>query len=83
MVFIVAFGFAFGVMWIVNQRSAQVRLIKERLASERKGPERAPEDELSLLRDEQLSEIPAIDMFLRLSSWVSKLQKMLRRRIRS
>jgi len=77
MVFIVVFGFAFGVMWLVNQRSAQARLIKERLASERKGPERAPEDELALLRDEQLSEIPAIDMLLRRSSRVSELQKML------
>jgi tight adherence protein B len=77
MVFIVVFGFAFGIMWLVNQRSAQARLIKERLASERKGPERAPEDELALLRDEQLSEIPAIDSLLRRSSWVSELQKML------
>ena len=77
MVFIVVGGFAFGVMWLVNQRSAQARLIKERLASERKGPERAPEDELALLRDEQLSEIPAIDMLLRRSSRVSELQKML------
>jgi tight adherence protein B len=77
MVFLVVAGFAFGVMWLVNQRSAQARLIKERLASERKGPERAPEDELALLRDEQLSEIPAIDMLLRRSSRVSELQKML------
>jgi hypothetical protein len=77
MVFLVVAGFAFGVMWLVNQRSAQARLIKERLASERTGPERAPEDELALLRDEQLSEIPAIDMLLRRSSRVSELQKML------
>jgi tight adherence protein B len=77
MVFLVVGGFAFGVMWLVNQRSAQARLIKERLAGERKGPERAPEDELALLRDEQLSEIPAIDMLLRRSSRVSELQKML------
>ena len=77
MVFIVVGGFAFGILWLVNQRSAQARLIKERLAGERKGSERAPEDELALLRDEQLSEIPAIDTFLRRSSWVSELQKML------
>jgi len=77
MVFIVVGGFAFGILWLVNQRSAQARLIKERLAGERKGSERAPEDELALLRDEQLSEIPAIDMLLRRSSRVSELQKML------
>ena len=73
MVFIVVGGFAFGVMWLVNQRSAQARLIKERLANERKGPERAPENELALLRDEQLSEIPAIDTLLRRLSRVSEL----------
>ena len=77
MVFFVVGGFVFGVMWLVNQRSARARLIKERLANERKGPERAPENELALLRDEQLSEIPAIDTLLRRSSRVSELQKML------
>ena len=77
MVFVVVGGLAFGVMWLVNQRSARARLIKDRLANERKGPERAPEDELALLRDEQLSEIPAIDTLLRRSSRVSELQKML------
>ena len=40
-------AFAFGSL--VNQRSAQARLLKERLASERKAPERAPEEELALL----------------------------------
>ena len=76
-VFIVVGGLAFVALWLVNQRSARARLIKERLANERKGPERDPGDELALLRDEQLSEIPAIDTLLRRSSRVSELQKML------
>ena len=76
-VFIVVGGLAFVALWLVNQRSARARLIKERLANERKGPERDPGDELALLRDEQLSEIPAIDSLLRRSSRVSELQKML------
>jgi tight adherence protein B len=68
-------AFAFGSL--VNQRSAQARLIKERLAGERKAPERAPEEELALLRDEQLSGIPALDNLLRRSERVSAIQKML------
>jgi tight adherence protein B len=62
---------------VLDQRSARARLIKERLANERKAPERAPEEELALLRDEQLSQIPALDTLLRRSSRVSDIQKML------
>lgn len=76
-VFVAVAIVAFGVLMLVNQRSARARLIKERLANERKGPDRPPEDELALLRDEQLSEIPAIDTLLRRSARVSDLQKML------
>src|ERR1700685_1694067 len=68
-------AFAFGSL--VNQRSAQARLIKGRLANERKAPERAPEEELALLRDEQLSKIPALDTLLRRSTRVAGIQKML------
>lgn len=73
---VVAVAF-FASVSIFDQRSARARLIKERLANERKAPERAPEDELALLRDEQLSEIPALDTLLRRSSRISDLQKML------
>jgi tight adherence protein B len=62
---------------VVDQRSARARLIKERLANERKAPERAPEEELALLRDEQLSQIPAFDTVLRRSARVIEIQKML------
>jgi tight adherence protein B len=76
-VFMVVAGAAFMVGSIFDQRSAQARLIKERLASERKAPERAPEEELALLRDEQLSQIPALDNLLRRSERISALQKVL------
>jgi len=62
---------------ILDQRSARARLIKERLAVVQKAPERAPEDEVALLRDEQLSQIPALDTLLRRSERVSAMQKSL------
>ena len=62
---------------LLDKRNSRARLIKERLAAEKKAPERNPEEELALLRDEQLSEIPALDTLLRRSARVSDLQKML------
>lgn len=63
--------------WLVDRRNNRARIIKDRLAAERKAPERAAEEELALVRDEQLSEIPALDSLLRRSARVSELQKML------
>ena len=76
-VLVVVAGATFALFSTFDQRSAQARLIKDRLANERKAPERAPEDELALLRDEQLSEIPALDALLRRSSRIADMQKML------
>jgi tight adherence protein B len=67
----------FALISLVDQRNAQARLLRERLADERKTPERNPEEELALLRDEQLSRIPALDNLLRRSERVSNIQKML------
>lgn len=67
----------FAVAWLLDRRNSRARIIKDRLSAERKAPERAPEEELALLRDEQLSEIPALDTLLRRSTRVSDLQKML------
>ena len=77
LVFVVVAVAAFAMGSIFDQRNAQARLIKERLANERKAPELAAEDELALLRDEQLSQIPAIDHLLRRSVRVANIQKML------
>jgi tight adherence protein B len=76
-VFLVVFLAAFSIGSLIDRRNAQARLIKERLANERKAPERNPEEELALLRDEQLSDIPAIDNLLRRSARISELQKLL------
>jgi tight adherence protein B len=77
LVFIMVALAVFATISLYDQRSARARLIKERLAEERKGPERAPEEELALVRDEQLSEIPALDTLLRRSARVTAIQKML------
>jgi len=76
-VFVVVALAAFMLGSIFDQRNAQARLIKQRLANERKAPELAAEEELALLRDEQLSQIPALDTLLRRSARVSAIQKML------
>jgi len=77
LVFVVVALAAFGAGSLLDQRNARARLIKERLANERKAPELAAEEELALLRDEQLSEIPALDNLLRKSARVTDIQKML------
>jgi tight adherence protein B len=76
-VFVVVALAAFGLGSIFDQRNARARLIKERLANEGKAPELAAQEELALLRDEQLSQIPILDNLLRRSARVSEIQKML------
>jgi tight adherence protein B len=77
LVFVVVALATFALGAFLDQRSARARLIKERLAVVQKAPERAPEEELALLRDEQLSQIPALDSLLRRSERVSAIQKTL------
>lgn len=77
LVFLLVALAVFAAVSLLDQRSARARLIKERLANERKAPEGAPEEDIALLRDEQLSQIPAIDTLLRRSSRVTEIQKML------
>ena len=62
---------------LLDERNARARLIKDRLASAQKAPEREPDAELALLRDEQLSRIPALDTLLRRSTRVSAIQDAL------
>lgn len=68
---------AFLIGSFVDQRNARARLIKDRLASAQKAPEREPDEELALLRDEQFSKIPAFDTLLRRSARVSAIQDSL------
>src|SRR5215469_17835723 len=70
-------GATFAIFWLIERRNSRARILKERLAAGRKTPERTGEEELALLRDELLSEIPALDNLLRRSARISDLQKML------
>jgi len=67
----------FAVGSLLDQRSARARLLRDRLASVQKAAERQPSEELALLRDEMLSEIPALDNLLRRSARISNLQTFL------
>jgi tight adherence protein B len=76
-VFIMVALAAFAVFSLFDQRRARARLIMERLANERKVAENPVEEENALVRDEQLSQIPALDSLLRRSARVSAIQKTL------
>jgi tight adherence protein B len=67
----------FAVLTLFDERRAQARLIKDRLATVQKAAEREPAAELALLRDEQLSKIPVFDSLLRRSARVSAMQESL------
>ena len=77
LVFVVVAMGVFAVASLLDQRSAQARLLRERLATVQEAAARQPSDELALLRDEMLSKIPAIDNLLRRSSRISNLQPFL------
>ena len=62
---------------LFDERNARARLLRDRLAAVQKAAEREPSEELALLRDEMLSEIPALDNILRRSERVSNFQLML------
>jgi tight adherence protein B len=77
LVFVVVAMGVFAVASLLDQRSAQARLLRERLATVQEAAARQPSEELALLRDEMLSKIPAIDNLLRRSSRISNLQPFL------
>ena len=74
LVFIAVSCIAFIVGLLLDARSAQARLIRERLAAEHAEGKR---ETLALLRDEMFSRIPAFDTLLRRSERVSRLQVLL------
>src|SRR5437660_6084743 len=77
MAFVVVAMGAFAIGSLLDERNARARLMRERLTSVQKAAERQPSEELALLRDEMLSEIPALDEFLRRSARVSQVQNVL------
>jgi tight adherence protein B len=74
-VIVVTLG-VFALVSLLDQRSSRARIIKDRLAAVQKTPDQPVED-VALLRDEQLSQIPALDVFLRRSERISAIQIML------
>ena len=76
-VFVVVALAVFVIASLLDERSSKARLLRERLSTVQKTPEREPSQELALLRDEVLSKIPALDNLLRRSSSISNLQTLL------
>jgi tight adherence protein B len=63
--------------WVFEQRRAQARLLHERLAYVHKPADETKAEDLELLRDESLSEIPAMDRLLRRYGRITELQTYL------
>lgn len=76
-VFIVVALGVFAAGSFIDQRNARARLLRERLTKIEKGPEQEPDVTLALVRDEALSQIPALDSLLRRSAKISNLQPFL------
>ena len=77
LIFVVVAAAVFLIASALDQRSAQARLLRDRLASVQQSAARAPSEELALLRDEMLSKIPALDTLLRRSERITNLQEFL------
>src|ERR1700693_3148110 len=78
LVFVVVSLGGFVIFSLLDERKARARVLRDRLAeAEDTTGARKPLEDIALLRDEMLSEIPALDTLLRRSERVSALQKML------
>jgi tight adherence protein B len=77
LVFVVVALGVFSVASLLDQRSAQARLLRERLTTVQEAAAHQPNGELALVRDEMLSKIPALDHLLRRSSRIANLQPFL------
>jgi tight adherence protein B len=76
LVFVVVSLAAFAGLSLLDQRSSQARVLRDRLSTTQK-PSEPLIPQAALLRDEMLSRIPAFDTLLRRSERVSALQKIL------
>lgn len=77
MVFVLVAVLVFIAASLFDRRSSRARLLRDRLAAVQKAAERSPNEELALLRDQMLSEIPAFDALLRRSERINNLQNFL------
>lgn len=76
-IFLLVVLVVFLVAWSMDQRRATARILHERLNAVQQAAERQPSEELALLRDELLSEIPALNRLLSRSHRISGLQRFL------
>lgn len=72
-VFVLVAVLVFAVGSFLDQRSAQARMLRDRLATVQKAEQTTSED-LALLRDEMMSKIPALDTLLRRSERMANFQ---------
>jgi tight adherence protein B len=77
LVFFAIAGGVFALFALAGQRTAQARVIKERLAAIDQAAARKPSEELALLRDEMLSSIPVLNRMLLRSQRIGRLQAWL------
>ena len=77
LVFVAVSLLAFVVLAMLDRRSAQARVLRDRLAAVQKPAAEETLQESALVRDDLMSRIPALDELLRRSERVSMLQKML------
>jgi len=77
LVFVVVALVVFVLFSLLDERKSQARVLRDRLSYTQETSERKPLEDIALLRDEMLSEIPALDKLLRRSERVSALQKLL------
>ncbi len=77
LIFVVVALVVFVIFSLLDERKSRARVLHDRLASAQDTAERKPLEDIALLRDEMLSEIPALDNLLRRSERVSALQKLL------
>jgi tight adherence protein B len=76
-VFLIVALATFGLAMTWDQRNDQSRVIRERLIAVNNAASRGESEELQLLRDELLSEIPALNRWLAKSGRASRLQRKL------
>ncbi len=77
LVFLVVAAVVFVVFSLLDERKSRARVLHDRLADTQQIEGTKPLEDIALLRDEMLSQIPAFDSLLRRSDRVSALQKLL------
>lgn len=76
-VFVLVAAGVFAVASLFDERRSHARLLRERLATVQKATEREPSEELVLLRDELMSDIPALNRLLQQWPRMTRLQGFL------